>query len=107
MAITFPINCDSPAEKTEWLYRAQELLRLLHNAFGRWRREGLTQAQYDKFPQKIKNIFPYKPQLTDAEWQSFKENQFDPRQEKVVRAILTNRQLLKDSLQWDIKVEDI
>ena len=123
MAITYPADCDTPAKKTEWLYAAQELLRLIHNLFGHWRKNTITQVQYDNPPLPnvpsilkpivrrtftyLKNKYPYKPQLTQADWEKFKTEDFDPRQEKIVNAILVNRGLLHNSVQWDVEVEEI
>lgn len=107
MAINYPVDCDSPRKKTEWLYRAQELLRLLHNVFSKWLREGLTQVQYDKLPQKVKNRYPYKPQLTLQDWNKFYRKDFRPRNDKICTQMNIQRAQLKESTVWNIKVEDI
>lgn len=106
MALTFPADCDSPRRRTEYCYRAQELLRLVYNGMKLWWKEGLTQNQWDKFPQKVKNRYPYKPQLTDAEWKDF-GNLFDRMEEKVTIGIVTQRRQLKESLQWSIDVGEL
>lgn len=107
MAIKFPANCDSPRKKTEWLYRAQELLRLLHNAFSKWLHKGLTQVQYDKLPQKVKNKYFYKPQLSQEDWDKFYREDFRPRNDKICTQINIQLAQLKQSIVWNIKVEDI
>lgn len=107
MPINYPIDCDSPRKRIEWLYCAQELLRLLHNAFGKWYRGSLTQEQYDKFPQKVKNKYSYKNKLSEIEWQQFLSEDFDPCSLKISNEICVQRELLKQSKTWDVKIEDI
>ena len=107
MAISYPTDCDSPRRRLEYLYRAQELLRLFHNVFSRWRRTGLTQTQYNKLPAKIKNKYPYKPQLTQGDILSFLADDFEPRSQKICSQINIQRGVLKQSTHWTPKVEDI
>lgn len=107
MALTFPIDCDTPAKRTEYCYRAQELLRRLHNGMGKWYKEGLTQTQWNKFPQKIKNRYPYAAQLSQADWGDFRNNVFEPIQHRIIEKLLTQRTLLSESITWSIDVEDI
>lgn len=107
MALTFPVDCDTPAKRTEYCYRAQELLRLLHNGMGKWHREGLTQTQWDKFPQKIKNRYPYTAQLSKETWRDFVHSVFEPIMSRITGKMLEQRALLSASTTWDIVVEDI
>lgn len=107
MALVFPQDCDTPAKRTEYCYRAQELLRLLHNGMGRWYRAGLTQAQWNNFPQKIKNRYPYVSQLSQANWDDFTENVFEPISQRTIAKLLEQRALLFESTAWTIDVEDI
>jgi len=74
---------------------------------GRWYREGLTQNQWDKFPQKIKNRYPYQAQLPQADWKDFEMNVFERIDNVIISALLQNRALLKSSTTWQIDVEDI
>lgn len=107
MAISYPVDCDSPRKKTEWLYRAQELLRLIHNGFSKWYHEGLTQTQYDKFPQKVKLKYPYKTQIVEEVFSQFITDDFMPRSNKICTQINIQRRLLKESIVWTIDVGDI
>lgn len=104
--ITFPSNCNTPEERTGFCYRAQELLRLIHNGMGRWFREGLTENQWDRFPQRIKNRYPYKPKLSQAEWDDF-YRLFEIIQDRVIQPLLKNRELLKSSGKWPVDPEDL
>ena len=107
MALTWPADCITPAQRTEYCYRAQELLRLLHNGMGKWYREGLTHTQWNKFPQKIKNRYPYTAQLSQAHWNDFRNNVFEPIQGRIIDKLLAQRALLFESTSWSINVEDI
>lgn len=107
MALEFPIDCLTPAERTEYCYRAQELLRKLHNVFGRWFKEGITQVLWNQLPEKLKDKYPYVPQLLQKKWEDFVENIFEPKSNKIVGNLLQYRQDLKNSIKWDIKIEDV
>lgn len=84
--MTFPGDCTTPAERTEYSYRAQELLRLDHN----------EKAQ-DFRDEKI----------TENEYFDYKTNIFDPKQETIVGEILKQRALLKISTTWIIDIGTI
>jgi hypothetical protein len=73
MIVTFPAECTTEALRLTWCYRAQEILRLVHNGMGKWFREGLTENAYNQFPDKIKNRYPYVPQLSKADWIDFQK----------------------------------
>lgn len=105
MALRFPTNCNTPEKRTGYCYRAQELLRLIHNAMGKWHREGLTENQWNEFPQRIKNRYPYASVLTDEQWDDF-TNLFDRFEDKVIQPLLSNRQLLKNSMDWTVDVDN-
>jgi len=106
MPLVFPANCNSPRERTEYCYRAQELLRLVHNGMGKWYREGLTESQWDKFPNRLKNRYPYKAQLTKKDWDEFGDL-FYKLSSKITEKLLENRELLKQSVAWTIDVDEI
>ena len=103
----FPVDCDTPAQRMEYGYRAQELLRLLHNAMLYWSKVEVTEAQWQKLPQKIKNRYPYKPQLTKGEWNDFDNNVFNPLSLKISGAIGQQRIPLMQSTKWTIDVGEI
>lgn len=77
MNISFPVGCDNYGKKIAFLERTEEKLRLVHNGMGRWYKEGLTLVQYNKFPNKIKNRYPYKAQLTEVEFRNFQRVVFE------------------------------
>ena len=121
--LTYPADCDTPAERTEWLYAAQELLRHTHNLFSYWFHNKITQVQYDNPPLPdvpiplktavrriftyLKNKYPYKVQLTQEDWDKFYREDFKPRSNKICTQINVQRQQLKESIKWSPNVEDI
>lgn len=124
MAITYPPDCDTPAKRTEWLCRAQELLRFVHNIFSYWFHNEITQKQYDNPPlppevdeqaeglvravfTKLKNKYPYKLQLAQEDWDRFYREDFRPRSDKICTQINIQRSQLKQSTNWPIDIGDI
>lgn len=107
MALIYPAICDSPGRKTELLYRAQELLRLVHNGFSKWLHEGLTEGEYSEFPIKVKTKYPYIAELPKADWDKFQKEDFAPRSDKICQEICVQRAELKRSTRWSIDIGDI
>ncbi len=105
--ITFPVDCVTPAERIEYATRAEELLRQIHNRVGKWFKEGITQAEWDKLPLRVKNRLPYKPQLTKAEWDGFVSILFLPASQNISEGIVTQKELLKQSTHWTINLGDL
>ncbi len=81
--LPFPVDCVSPADRTEYAYRCQELLRLEHNRMGKLFREG---------------------KISSAEWVAFKAKQ-QPAIDMTIDAILEARASLKQSTKWNIDIE--
>lgn len=79
----YPADCNTPGERMAWLERAEEKLRLVHLDVGRWHREGLTQAQYNQLPAKVRNKHPYVAQLSAAAWRKFLRYVFEPVRRKI------------------------
>ncbi len=104
--ITFPGDCNTPAKRTEYAYRVQEMLRLLHNVMGSWFKTGISKDTWDKLPLKIRSRYPFKAQLTLAEWRDFLRL-FETKSNSVVDSIIQQRKLLEESATWNINIEDI
>jgi hypothetical protein len=117
MPISYPGNCKTNVKRNEYLLIRQEKLRLMHNAVGKWYREGITQAEYDdginlvdphydppdivvQLPSTVKTLAPYKAQLNETEWIKFKNNWWEPRQAEVVAETLKYRKLICQSSTW-------
>ena len=73
MALRFPPGCDTPPQRTEFLYRLQEKLRLAHNVQGARFRAG---------------------QITEQQWNDWLETVWNPRSDRVVEGILRMRHLI-------------
>jgi len=87
----FPGNVNTPAKKLEFSYRAQELLRLLHNFFVDWRDTGKTQEEWDALPNKIKTKYPYVSQINKGMVSKFLQQDFYPRSNTICEEILKHR----------------
>jgi hypothetical protein len=123
MPVTYPPDCNTPAERTEWLYAAQELLRHVHNIFSYWHRNDVTQDQHDNPPlpdvpdalrpsvrrifASLKSKYPYRPRLPLAGWDSFYDEEFRPRSDQICTQINIQRRQLKGSTRWSPNVEGI
>lgn len=102
----YPEDCNSPRRRTEFLYKAQEELRILHNVFSKWLHEGLTQKEYDLISREIKNKYPYISKLSNADFAKFKDEIFTPKSDRICQKICVQRALLKTS-NWLVDIGDI
>lgn len=105
MAINYPVNCDSSRKKTEFLYKAQEDLRLLHNIFSKWLHEGLTRKEYEGIPDILKKKYPFVDlKLSKINWDRFQKEDFTSRSNKICQEICVQRAVLKSSTAWPIDI---
>lgn len=123
MAITYPVDCNTPAERMEWLHAARELMRFVHNIISYWLHNDITQTQYDNPPLPdvpdflrddvrrvftyLKNKYPYKPRLTMEDWDRFRLEDYVPRRDKISTQIHIQEGLLEVSTRWRPNVESI
>ena len=108
MAIKYPTDCDLPSKRTEYLYRAQELLRELHNYFSAWLHEGkLTETQHKNLPKTISTKYPHESKLSERDLKKFMDEDFTPRSDKICQEICVQRALLKSSSIWSIDIGEI
>ena len=105
--MNYPVNCNTPREKISYLYEAQERLQRLHNWIGTWHREGLTQSQYDQIPDKIKALYPVDLKLSKFNWDSFVEDEYNPRANIIISKIPGMKSQLKNRSDWGIVAEDL
>ena len=106
MALMYPQDCDSPRKRTEFLYKAQETLRLLHNIYSKWLHKGLTEEEYNWLPEKIRDKYSYVPNLSETDFAKFKDKVFTPKSDRICQEICVQRALLKTS-DWSIDLGDI
>lgn len=105
--IEYPVDCVLPADKTEYLYRAQEVLRSLHNVFSEWLHKGLTKEQYNLIPETFKSKYPYVAKLPKLEWDKFQEEDFTPRSDRICQEICVQRAEFKRSIRWSVDLGGI
>lgn len=98
--MNYPVDCDTPRKRYQFLMRGQELARRLHNRMGRWFDSGLTASQWDKLPNKIKTRYPYKINLSEGEWRDFLNVPFDKISNNIDVQVGIQRGLLFSSEQW-------
>lgn len=104
--LKYAVNCTTSGQRTEFAYRAQELLRLEHNIVGKWYREGITQAKYDQLPQPVKDAFPYSDKLLpEVDLRKYQNEIFESKSAIIIQGILESRQLMKDSTVWDLSID--
>ena len=107
MAITYPVDCDTSGKRLAWLQRAKYITKVIHNTFNVWHRNGLTQTQYDKFSQKVRNNFQYEPKISDSEWDRFNKDFLEPINKKICNQLGIQRGIADTSTLWDVRIEDI
>lgn len=83
---TYPTDCKTASEKTEYCYILQEKLRAEHNAKGADYRNGV---------------------ITKAQWDAYLKDSFEPKQRTISRSILEQKDLLKQSTKWSPSTADI
>lgn len=83
--MNYPINCKTLEDKFEFLYRAQELLRLEHNRQGRKFREG---------------------KISKKEWTQYLTKEFEEKSSMIIKEIeiLKNECFKKNKWDNDIKI---
>ena len=77
-------------------------LRLCLTWMNRWEKEGISQATYDKFPNKIKNRYEYKEKLTLAENSDFYRNLYTPIRNEIIGIYSIAKKEADESDFWDI-----
>jgi len=107
MALTYPVDCTTSEDHLGYLQRMKELIKRIHNGFNIWKRDGLTQVQYDKFPAKIKQRYPYVPKISEENWRDFNENILEKLNDKWVAKVAVARDECNNSIRWMIDLGEI
>lgn len=108
MALIFPGDCITPAERVEYCYRALQDTQDLHNKVGAWRRGELLETDYLTLPPGIQTRYPWQtPSLPGALWDDFTINVFDVLQNAITEQLAINRALLESSSRWSVDLEVI
>ena len=87
MALTFvyPAQADNPFKKYYFCYRIQQKLQNVHNTYGEKFRNG---------------------EITEAEWDQFRNEWFNPRSDLVIEEILSLRALAKNH-SWNVDLSNV
>ena len=103
----YPQDCTNARRKIEFLYRAQEILRQLHNTFVAWREDGISEVTWAGFPVQIRDMFPYRFRITPEIWKRFHDEEFMPRSGKICNEITIQRAEFKASADGSINIGEI
>ena len=104
MAIKYPDGCNTPRRKTEYLYKAQEELRILHSIFSKWLHEGLSKDEQGQISESIRVKYPYCEKLSKVDWDRFKDEEFTPKSNAICQEICVQRTDLKKSTEWLVDI---
>lgn len=108
----YPLLANTPTEKLEWVYRAEEVLRLEHNEIGRQYRENiLTEQQWNdylvtSFNEKSKWLGYEKATLRDTLGYSKIDRDATSTKAEFDR-VTKEKEDFKKSTRWDIKTDVI
>ena len=105
--MNFPDDCKTISDRMEFLYNAENKLRLIHNVFAKWYREGISLDVYNQLPNILKSKYSYQSKLSQQNWRDFFDNVFSPRFEKICELIGNTKAELRLSNRWQINMEDI
>ena len=126
--INYPATCNTLRRQFQFCIRFQEVLRKLHNGFGKWYTQGISNIAYERgialfahylnvveYPQanietiknQIRTKYPYVPQISEAVWQQFKIEDFKPRQNILSAILPVIKQGLKDELEWSEDLPEV
>ncbi len=87
----YPLDAVTAKDKTEYLYIAQEALRLLNNKFVEWHEDGLYLEDYEKLPVAIKKKYGFVNSIDLTMLKRFINEDFMPRSETLCQEISVKR----------------
>jgi hypothetical protein len=105
--MNYPLDCERPADRTEFLYRCQEILRQLHNQFVQWRDVGFSRVEYGMMPDYIQAKYPYKVRLNSDEFLRFLNEDFHPKSDDIITEIVIQRNKHRQSRKWNVNIGDL
>jgi len=76
MAIKYPPAANTNIKKLAYMFRVKEKWKQLYNLMGKWFREGISVAEYDSLPLRVRSKIAYTPQLTENQWINVKGRLF-------------------------------
>ncbi len=87
----YPLTAITAKDRTEYLYIAQEALRLLNNKFVEWHEDGLYLEDYEKLPVAIKKKYGFVNSIDLTMLKRFIDEDFMPRSETLCQGIVVER----------------
>lgn len=121
--MNYPSGCTSLRARLHCCLFIEEVLRKIHNRFGYWYKNGITQTQYDKgvtvlahvlkrikYPGQtiaalktaIQNKYPYVAQLSSADWVMFIKEDWEPLSGELSALIPDFKMQIKVTIDWDL-----
>ena len=128
MALQYPVDCDTPRKRIQFLLRFQYVLRIVHNGFGKWLNSGVSLTKYNdmvhalahflqktEYPgQTVENLetqikakYPYVAQISETVWRQFLTEDFYPRHFLINSKIPGLRGQLRELLEWSEQIDEI
>jgi len=107
--IKFPKTCTTNHNRYQYLSKAQNVLKKLHNIFAEWKTVGITEETYSKLPAKLKARFAYAIVLSDEDWERF-YRVWKSKMLMVAEALSRYRALLEEEYTqsgWNVDIDDI
>ena len=84
MKVKYPEGITNAKDKTEVLYRMQELLRQEYNSYG------------ERYRNK---------EITEKEWNAYKE-EFEQKEKPIIEEILAQREIMKNNKNLNVTLKD-
>jgi len=103
----YPSDCVTIADRAQWLRIQSRALRLYHNGFAKWFRDGITEAQYQNLPQNVRDNFAYEPKLSAVNWRRFLNEYYYPKLDRLATATSVVNRDLDMSDRWTGEVSEL
>lgn len=104
ITLSYPSWVDTDEKKLKYLLRVEGIFSKIHNAMGLWFSTGLTLTQWNKFPARVKNRYPYSEFLTKEKYRDF-EYDWKFGLDKLQNKIFNQRDIISTSFRTDIAMD--
>ena len=106
MTLKIPARCDTPEKKLVFLLRAKEVfVQRVMNKLGQWYKTGLTQQEYDSFPNFVKNRLPYREQISKQVFDTASDILENILETRILSPYLKLRGQMEKDETWDSDVD--
>jgi len=104
--MNYPAKCNTPGERMEYLYRAQEKLRIFRNRIADWHFRGLTKGEYNSIlPQELKAVIPYTRFLPEEPFRRYCRDDFTRKNDNLCLQINIQKKEAKNSTKWNSAID--